>query len=167
MIEINHKIEIPAAPQRVWQTLLDFPSYSKWNPFVAVRGNAGDENRIEWSFGRPQGTRRVWVDGLITARDELRTLTWRLGIRGVFSLDESYSLQSKHGGTVLRHSINCRGILVALLGPLIRRRLRIVLSASDHGLHHYLKPAFTVPVGHAKHIGARRATKKRRRRRIR
>lgn len=166
MIDLHHKIEIPVAPQRVWKALLDFPNYPKWNPFVAVRGIAGNGNRIEWSFGRPGANRKVWQAGLITAWDEPRILTWRIGSR-IFRLDESYSLEAKHSGTVLRHSIRCRGLLVALLGPLIRRRLKTVLSASDHGLHHYLKPTDTAPMRHAKHIGARRVTKKRRRPRVR
>lgn len=163
MIELHHKIQIPAKPQRVWKALLDFPGYSKWNPFVAVRATAGDASRIEWSFGRPQGTRRVWVQGLITARDEPHLLTWCLGVSRVFTLDESYSLIAMQGGTVLGHSIRCRGVMVGLLSPLIRRRLRKILSAADHGLHDHLRP-IAVHRGHPKPPGARRASRKGRRR---
>ena len=167
MIDLNHEIEIPVAPQRVWNAILDFPSYPRWNPIVAVRGTAGIGSRIELSFGGPQASRRVWQAGLITAWDEPHFVAWSTGISWIFCLDESYSLEAKHGGTVLRRSVRCRGVLVALLGPLIRKRLKTLLSASDQGLHHYLKPTATAPMGHARHIGSRRATKKKRRPRVR
>lgn len=160
MPELHHKIQIPAKPQRVWNALLDFPGYSKWNPFVAVRGTVGNANRIEWSFGRPQGTRRVCVEGLITVRDEPHILTWCLGVSRVFTLEESYSLIAIQGGTVLGHSIRCRGVMVALLAPLIRRRLRKILSAGDHGLQHYLSPILTVHRGHPRPPDARHISKK-------
>jgi hypothetical protein len=38
MLEIETEIEIFASAQRVWSVLLDFPAYSKWNPFVRVIG---------------------------------------------------------------------------------------------------------------------------------
>lgn len=166
MIDLSHKIEISAAPQRVWNALVGFSSYPKWNPFVAVR-TVGTGNRIEWSFARAGATRRVWQAGLITAWDGPYMLSWRIGISPIFVLHETYSLMAKHGGTVLQHSISCRGMVVALLRPLIRRRLRLVLSAADHGLQRYLSPAITLPKGHAKNISAHRGSRKRRRPRVR
>jgi len=31
---LNTSIDIDAQPQRVWEVLLDFPSWKEWNPFI-------------------------------------------------------------------------------------------------------------------------------------
>jgi uncharacterized protein YndB with AHSA1/START domain len=34
MHRIETQIEIAASPQRVWSILMDFPGYTRWNPFI-------------------------------------------------------------------------------------------------------------------------------------
>ena len=137
MIQVISEIEIPAAPRRVWDVLIDFPNYSKWNPDVAIRGVAGSGNEVEWSFGSTPVERRKWTTALIMECEEPRAIAWSLGVRGLFTLEERFSLLGIPHGTMLRHEVVCRGLISKLLGGPIRRRVGLRLSAINTGLHRY------------------------------
>lgn len=56
---IKTAIEINAKPEQVWNILLDFESYPKWNPFIsAITGNAEEGAYLSVAIGnmtfRPQ-----------------------------------------------------------------------------------------------------------------
>ena len=137
MIHVISEIEIPASPRRVWDALIDFPNYPKWNPDVSIRGIAGSGNEIEWSFGSTPIERRKWTTALIIECEEPHVIAWSLGIRGLFTLEQRFSLQRIPHGTMLRHDVVCRGLISKLPGGRIRKRLSLRLSAINKGLHQY------------------------------
>lgn len=138
MIAVASDIEIPASPSRVWNALIDFPSYQKWNSEVAIRGVAGLGNKIEWSFGSAPVERRMWATAIITEFDEPRVIAWTLGIRGLFAIEERFSLESIPQGTRLRHEAICRGLFSKISGGRIRRMLGPRLSGINARLYQYL-----------------------------
>lgn len=138
MIEVSDEVEILAPPDQVWKALVDFASYPRWNPHVAVREASGSGNEIEWSYG-PPFKRRIWTPASITERDEPGVLAWWLGEGWVFRLDERFFLEAVGGGTLLRHEVACRGLAATLGGGLMRRRLTLLVTSANEGLKHYLE----------------------------
>lgn len=137
MLHIKTEVDIAASPNRVWHALVDFTRYPEWNPFIAVRGTPGAGLDIDWSFGS-YGRKRLWTPALITAHEESRRLAWEFGVGRLFDLEEAYTVEAVHGGTLLRHSFTCGGVIAALGKPLLGRRLKAVLSAADSGLQRHL-----------------------------
>ena len=134
MFQIDTEVHIQASPEQVWQGLVDFPAYPEWNPYIAVRGEAGHGKEIEWLFIRPALKHRFWVMATIWEFETARTLGWRLGIRGVFTLHERYELEPAAGFTRLRHRITCSGVMALLAGRLLRRRFSNAVEAANEGL---------------------------------
>lgn len=120
MIEFAADIDIPAPPRRVWDALIDFPSYPKWNPYVDLRGRVALGSEIEWSYPTRLVLKRARMPAVIGEFDELNAITWSLGVGWLFSIEERFRLYPTQDGTRLKHSMRCRGI-VAELG---RRPLR-------------------------------------------
>ena len=170
MIHVISEIEIPASPRRVWDVLIDFANYPRWNPDVAIRGVAATGNEVEWSSGSTPVERRKWTTALIIECDEPRTIAWSLGVRGLFTLEERFSLERISHGTMLRHEVVCRGVISKLIGERIRRRVDLRLSAINIGLHRYssvFRGASEPTAGTAKTQGARRRGARQPRRRPR
>ena len=57
MLELRTETEIDAPVERVWQVLMDFDSYPRWNPFIrSIRGTPEVGSRLEVEIGA-SGTR--------------------------------------------------------------------------------------------------------------
>lgn len=138
MIEITNEVQISASPERVWRTLVDFPGYGKWNPYVAIRGVASEGGEIEWSLGSTVLKRRVWTKALVRELREHERLAWSFGTRGIFGGEECYSLEPVAGGTRLQHTLTYRG-LIALLGrAYLKRNMDDIVTKGDENLRKYL-----------------------------
>lgn len=57
MEPIESTIDIAAPPLRVWRILCDFNSYSKWNPYRTIVGEAVQGARVVLFIG-PEPARR-------------------------------------------------------------------------------------------------------------
>ncbi len=137
MLHMETEVEIAVSPSRVWHALVNFTAYPEWNPFIAVRGTPGAGLEVDWSFGG-YGQKQIWTRAVITAHEEPRRLAWEFGVGRLFDLEEAYTVEAVHGGTLLRHSFKCEGLIASLGKPLLRRRLQAVLSAADSGLQRHL-----------------------------
>ena len=93
MKEIRTEIEVGAPARKVWDILLDFQSYSDWNPFIfRVSGNSLVGNRIRIWLRTPGGKERIY-DPTIIKIDAGKELRWRgksffLDGEHVFVVDE-------------------------------------------------------------------------------
>ncbi len=138
MIELTREVEIPAAPPQVWNVLVDFSGYSKWNPYVAMRGVAELGSEIEWSLGSKVLKRRVWSAGVVTEWDRPNRLTWTVGSRRLFLVNERFSLEKIPQGTRLHHSVILSGLSVVLGRRILEKRLTRIMSAIDESLRRHL-----------------------------
>lgn len=139
MIEVATEIQILAPVKRVWTALIDFENYPKWNPFVVIKGVAEAGSQIEYSFKAAKPFDDLWTTARISQYREPYVLAWTFSLLGVFSLEESFSLQSVANGSRLRHVARCSGLLPALAGRLVRRRMLVVLGVPNERLARYLE----------------------------
>jgi hypothetical protein len=115
------RIEIDAAPQRVWEVLGDLPAYREWNPFIleaAGEIRAGERLTLRM---QPVGGRPMTLRPTVTEVREGEVLRWlgRLGVPGVFDVEHSFVLDARPGGTELVQQERFRGALV----PFVSRTL--------------------------------------------
>ncbi|QSA96985.1 SRPBCC domain-containing protein [Methylococcus sp. EFPC2] len=115
MLELITEIEIHAAPQRVWSTLTDFPSYPLWNPFItAIEGEPVAGSRLKVSIRPPGGKAMSFrpTVRIVAPNEELR---WRgrLVLPGVFDGEHFFRLcATGDGGVRLVHGERFSGLLV-------------------------------------------------------
>lgn len=141
VIELSTSVELQATPARVWAVLTDFPNYGRWHPLMSLSGIAAPGAQITYSARRSlKSARYVSAEGDIIAYDEPVRLAWRLGIRRLFAIEESFELQAHGLTTIVRHQVRYTGFLSALTASLTRRRAQENMELFDALLAKRLAP---------------------------
>lgn len=118
--EITTQIDIAATPEKVWSILLDFPAYSKWNPFIrSISGTARPGARLQVRI-QPEGRRAITFRPKVLEVADGHTLRWlgHLGVPGLFDGEHAFELATlTDGGTRLTQSEFFTGLLARLIFP--------------------------------------------------
>ena len=94
MLELRTETEIDAPVERVWQVLMDFDSYPRWNPFIrSIRGMPEVGSRLEVEIGA-SGTRPMRFRPTVRVAVRNREFRWlgRLVIPGLFDGEHIFEL---------------------------------------------------------------------------
>ena len=123
MPTITTEIAIEAPPSRVWEVLMDFPSYPRWNPFVtAIAGEAAEGSRLEVALTLP-GRKPMRFTPTVTASEEEAVFEWlgKVGVRGVFDGRHTFRLTATERGTRFEQSERFTGLLAWMMYGKVRR----------------------------------------------
>lgn len=127
MKKLHSEIEIDATPEVVWDTLLDFASYSEWNPFVvSIEGEAEIGSRLQARLQLPEGMASVFKP-TVTALEPNRHLEWLgvVGFRGVFDGRHQFRIDATAAGTRFTQSEEFTGILAPLMMMMIKSKTQL------------------------------------------
>lgn len=113
MTPIESTIDIAAPPHRVWRILCDFNSYSKWNPYRTILGEAVQGARVVLFIG-PEPARRRKLRAVISDFQSGETLALRSGRPFLSEAVESFHLERTARGTLLRHRTAMSGLAIGL-----------------------------------------------------
>ena len=94
--QIESKIEINAAPQRVWSVLTDFEAHPEWNPFIKeLQGKPIEGARLR-VFIQPPGGKGMVFKPKVLKSDENRELRWlgRLLMPGLFDGEHYFRIEA-------------------------------------------------------------------------
>lgn len=110
--QIKTSITINASREKIWQILLDFDNYPKWNSFIkSVSGDVKVGNRIQIKL---QGMTFKPVILNLNKNTELKWLG-HLWFKGLFDGEHKFYLTDNGNGTTnFEQSENFSGILVNL-----------------------------------------------------
>lgn len=137
MHEIRTRIDIAAAPARVWEVLTDFPGHSRWNPFIrSIEGLAQSGQRLAISV-HPPGGRAMAFKPTVLVADPGRELRWRgrLFLPGLFDGEHYFQIEpDASGGTSFVHGEKFSGLLVALAKSSLERGTRAGFTAMNEAL---------------------------------
>jgi hypothetical protein len=125
MLQISSEIVIEAPVEIVWDLLIRFDDYLRWNPFIpSARGAAVLGTALDVILA-PPGLRRSRYRLAITEVDTMRSLAWlgHMGFTGVMDGDHRFDLQPCSLGTVLVQSEKFSGVLVPVMRPWLKRCL--------------------------------------------
>ena len=120
---IETEILIRAAPERVWEALMDFAAYPGWNPFIlAIEGSPRAGETLRVTMRPPGGSAQTFKPKVLRA-DAPEAFVWRgsLPIPRLFTGTHSFQLTRTGDGTRLRQSESFSGILVPLLRKMLLR----------------------------------------------
>ncbi|MCU1454224.1 MAG: Polyketide cyclase/dehydrase [Acidimicrobiales bacterium] len=119
---IEHSIEIAAAPQAVWDVLMNTDAYSEWNPFLTMdRAPVAVGDRLSVTI-RP-GRRTMTFRPTVTAFEPRHELSWlgRVVAPGVFDGTHTLALEPlANGHTRFLQREIFRGALVPLMKSVLR-----------------------------------------------
>ncbi|MCX7289284.1 MAG: SRPBCC domain-containing protein [Rhodobacterales bacterium] len=110
-------IDIAASPDRVWQVLTDFPSWSGWNPFIRhIEGNLTPGSRLVTRM-YPAGDKPRTFRPVVEACVPGESFAWRgrLAIPGLFDGHHQFRLTPIASGTRLVHQEQFTGLLLLVV----------------------------------------------------
>jgi hypothetical protein len=122
MKNIQTEILINTDITKVWDVLMNFDSYPKWNPFItSISGERKLGNRLTVSINPPGGKGMTFKPNILTleANKEFR---WKgkLGINGIFDGEHYFILESVDKDiTKFIHGEKFSGLLVPLVGKML------------------------------------------------
>jgi hypothetical protein len=148
--ELRTSVDIDAAPERVWQVLVDFGSYPEWNPFITRAGGAAEVGQRLTLDMQPVGGRRMTLHPTVLESTPGRRLRWagRVGLPGVFDAEHRFTLSDRAGGGVrVVQEERFTGLLVPLLARFLRRHTLPAFSAMDEALKRRAEGARAAPSG--------------------
>lgn len=125
---IRTEIQIAAAPEDVWDVLVDLDRYAEWNPFITdASGVPSPGERLALKMAA--NGRTFTVRPIVMQRREPHTLGWRgrFGLPGLFDADHTHELHPIGAGTRYVQREEFTGLLVPLLGK--------TLAATDVAFH--------------------------------
>lgn len=136
-LHLTSEIDIEAPAARVWSVLVNFDTYSQWNPFItSIQGIRAVGNRIDVVI-RPPDQKPMKFRPVILANEENRELRWlgRLLIPGVFDGEHRFVLEKLDDQTTrFIHSETFSGLLVPLLRKSLEQNTRRGFDAMNEAL---------------------------------
>ncbi|MEW5683311.1 MAG: SRPBCC family protein [Pseudomonadota bacterium] len=127
-----HAVHIEAAPSRVWDLLIRFEAYPRWNRWIALSGEPrlGADLSYAANLGVIRGReRRLILRGKVSSLDPHRVLAWRAGVPG-FRFEWFLTIAPQDGGTRLAHILDMHGLCAAPIG----RRIEALWGRGAEGL---------------------------------
>ena len=137
MKEITTHVDIAAPPEAVWQVLMDFPSYSDWNPFIRTLEGTPDVGEQLLVRLRPPGGRMITLQPRVVDFVPGRRLVWHgnLFIRGMFDGKHAFELEElDDGSTRFVHREEFTGPLVSLIWGSVGERTRRGFEGKNEAL---------------------------------
>ncbi len=116
-MEIKTVIKINAKAEQVWQTLINFKDYKKWNPFItSIIGEPKEGNTIKVSLPEMSFSPKI---RLVNKNKELRWVGHFM-FKGLFDGEHRFKIQDNNDGTItFYHQEKFSGILI----PIFRKKL--------------------------------------------
>ncbi|WP_196890256.1 SRPBCC domain-containing protein [Aureivirga sp. CE67] len=119
MKHIKTEIIIDSSAEKIWNILMDFKTYSIWNPFIVkINGIKKEGKKLKVKVQFKNG-RKMNIRPTITEYEERRKLRWlgSLGVKGVFDGEHYFCLEPiEKEKTKFIHGEKFTGILVATAG---------------------------------------------------
>ncbi len=119
MRTITTSVDIQAAPEIVWDILIDGSGHAEWDPHIeSITGRFEAGERLEVKFRDSMTFKPV-----VQTVEPRTTLEWlgRLGLPGIFDGRHRWDLEPTTTGTRLTQSEQFTGILVPFLGSLLKK----------------------------------------------
>jgi len=137
MQEIFAHVDIAAPPSVVWDVLVDFGTYRRWNPLIrSVLGHAVSGRQLQITVAAPPGadvTSRLTIVHLRQGC-EMTWLEW-WSVPGVFLSERRFRIEPlPQGGVRFHHGEKVRGVMVPLLDGRRRTRQRAGFDAMNAAL---------------------------------
>lgn len=124
MRKIETQIIIKATSEKVWNILMDFDTYSEWNPFIKfISGDKNIGNNLLVKI-QPDKDKIMTFKPIILKVDKNKEFRWlgKFLFKGLFDGEHYFILsQTSEGYTTLIHGEIFNGMLVGLLKGILNK----------------------------------------------
>lgn len=145
MFTVENTIVLCAPLARVWQLIVDLDRYRDWHPYITLKNDPVDPRKLSCTYRNPDSAAPLFsADGYVVRLDRQADFAWRLGIKGVLQIEESFHLEKSDQGTQLMHCLSCSGIGSWLGLAVLKRAFRRSLVRIDDSLAIYLQRGTTI-----------------------
>jgi hypothetical protein len=139
VVIVENEFTTPAPRKVVWRTLTDLERYSAWHPSLRLDGIA----EVDGEIGLVQtntviGRDAPRVPAKITRFEPERVLEWRMGLRLLLGVTESYELRPHPFGSSVVHRVAYGGLGAAFRRARVAVRAHAQLSNADMALQKHL-----------------------------
>jgi hypothetical protein len=134
--QLSTVVDIAQSPQQVWSTLVDFPSYRRWNPFIVdAHGTASVGARLTLRM-QPVGARAQTLKPIVHEVIEERRLQWigRLAVPGMLTARHTFTIEAGESGCRLWQQETFTGLLVPLISRSLDRHTLPAFAAMNAAL---------------------------------
>lgn len=139
------EVEINASKEEVWNVLMDFPSFTSWNPFIkSISGTPTQGDYISVTI-KSSETDSMNFKPLILVNEANQEFRWKgkLGIKGIFDGEHYFKLQEIDANTTkLIHGENFSGILSGTLLKMIGENTKKGFIAMNLALKNQVEKEF-------------------------
>jgi hypothetical protein len=120
--EIRTEVLINSNPAKIWNILMDFDKYPKWNPFIiSIKGQPTKGFKITAKL-KPPDAKGMTINPTILETDNERKFRWlgHLIVPGLFDGEHIFELiDNKNGTTTFIQREIFKGLLIPLLNKLL------------------------------------------------
>jgi hypothetical protein len=144
MLTIKSQIEINASAQRVWECLMNFNNYSRWNPMIpSITGEAKVGAKLQVRLTPPEMVHSNYV---LTIQNIIPNVEFRwLGhfiFPGLMDGDHVFMInQLTPNRVLLTQSESFKGFLVPFLSPLLKKNMLKGFEQMNAALKDYVESA--------------------------
>ena len=129
--KIYTEITVNSTKEKIWEALMCFEDYPKWNPFITeIKGLKVVGERLD-----------VAIDGMkfnpvVLENKKHEVFSWlgNLWIKGVFDGNHIFELKEVGEGVVFIHKENFKGILVPFLKKMLNNKTKKGFIAMNKAL---------------------------------
>lgn len=129
---IRTEITINASKEKIWNTMMDFEAYPKWNPFIEhISGKKEVGAQLKAHLGGMK------FKPFIIDLEENKRFSWigKLFFKGLFDGEHIFIIEETEKGCVFRQDENFSGILV----PLFKKKLNTETKSQFEAMNRALK----------------------------
>jgi len=133
---LEDKIEINASRERVWQVTVDVEAWPKWSPVMETirREDTGDFKLGSSALiKQKQMAETRWT---VTEIDPGHRFTWQARSLGI-DMIATHSIVPGESAVTSILRIEMDGLLIKLLGPIMKALVAKSLKVENRGLKHY------------------------------
>lgn len=116
MKSLETQIDINASAEKVWNVLLNFSEYPKWNPFIQhISGDSEKGGKLLIKIGL--GKKPTTFKPTILTSEKQKEFRWlgRLLFPGLFDGEHYFILKETKNGVSLIHGEKFKGVLAGVL----------------------------------------------------
>lgn len=127
-MELSSVAGIKAAPEAVWDVLVDFEQYGRWTKAVQMEGRPVLEGPAIYTLKvrtwfNPNRPLRVGANFSVV--DKPNRLEWEIGLVWLLAFRVGFALTSAGGGVEVKHYASISG----LFAPLLRQRFTRIMAS--------------------------------------
>ena len=134
---IHTTIEINATPEQVWKVLVDFDTYSQWNPFIVkASGKAVVGSKLRVSI-KPEKGMGITISPKVVIAEPNWEFMWRgsLALPGLMDGSHRFQIEPIEDGKVrLIHSESFVGIFVPFFMAIMGKSSKVGFEAMNVAL---------------------------------